>query len=226
MKKLVTAAAVIAMASASQSALALEEGDFQLRVGLATVDPDASSDTIALPGGINLEADVEDDTQLSLIPVYMFHSNWGVELLAATPFNHDITVAGSGLKLDAGETKHLPPTLSLQWYPRGGQNGWQPYLGLGANWTTFFDTKTSGELDGALGAVLDAQRVKMELDDSFGLSAQLGIDIPLSEQWSFNAGVWWIDIDTEAKIKTDVGTVKFDVEIDPLVYNIGLAYKF
>jgi outer membrane protein len=226
MKKLVTAAAVIAMASASQSALALEEGDFQLRVGLATVDPDASSDTIALPGGINLEADVEDDTQLSLIPVYMFHSNWGVELLAATPFNHDITVAGSGLKLDAGETKHLPPTLSLQWYPRGGQNGWQPYLGLGANWTTFFDTKTSGELDGALGAVLGAQRVKMELDDSFGLSAQLGIDIPLSEQWSFNAGVWWIDIDTEAKIKTDVGTVKFDVEIDPLVYNIGLAYKF
>jgi len=27
-------------------------------------------------------------------------------------------------------------------------------------------------------------------------------------------------------VKTDVGRVKFDVEIDPWVYNIGIAYKF
>ena len=24
----------------------------------------------------------------------------------------------------------------------------------------------------------------------------------------------------------DVGTVKFDVEIDPLVYNVGIMYRF
>jgi len=38
--------------------------------------------------------------------------------------------------------------------------------------------------------------------------------------------VGWIDINTTAKVKTDVGAVKFDVELDPMVYNIGIAYRF
>ena len=52
------------------------------------------------------------------------------------------------------------------------------------------------------------------------------MDIPSSENWAFNAGVWYMDIDTTATIKTDVGNVKFDVDIDPWVYNIGIAYTF
>ena len=67
--------------------------------------------------------------------------------------------------------------------------------------------------------------VDVEVDNSFGFAAQAGVDFPLGEHWGLNAGVWYIDIDTEAKIKTDVGTVKFDVDIDPWVYNIGIAYK-
>lgn len=227
MKKALTLALAAAVATgASGIAHAYEKGDFALRVGVVTVDPDASSDKIRLPGDIVLEADVDDDTQLSLIPVYMFHDNWAVEILAATPFSHDITVSGSGLKLDAGETKQLPPTVSVQWYPRGGRSGWQPYFGLGVNWTTFFDTEPDRQLEDALGAVLGAERVKLELDDSFGLAAQAGVDIPFGDHWAFNVGIWWIDIGTEAKVKTDVGNVKFDVDIDPWVYNIGIAYKF
>jgi outer membrane protein len=226
MKKALTLALVAAMAGGSVSLQAYEEGDFILRLGATTVDPDASSDKIRLPGDIVLEADVDDDTQLGIIPVYMFRDNWGLEVLAATPFKHDISVSGSGLSLDAGDTKHLPPTVSVQWYPRGGSSGWQPYLGLGVNWTTFFSTNISGELEGALNAVLGAERAKLELDDSFGIAVQAGIDIPLGEHWALNAGIWWIDIDTEAEIKTDVGNVKFDVEIDPWVYNFGIAYKF
>jgi outer membrane protein len=226
MKKALTLALVAAISGGSVALQAHEEGDFIMRVGVVTVDPDASSDKIPLPGGIVLEADVDDDTQLGIIPAYMFHDKWGIEILAATPFTHDITASGSGVSLKAGKTKQLPPTLSVQWYPRGGQNGWQPYIGLGVNWTTFFSTDASGELKDALGALLGAQRVKLELSDSFGLAAQAGVDIPLGEHWALNAGVWWIDINTEAKIKTDVGNVKFDVEIDPLVYNFGIAYKF
>ena len=226
MKKALTLALVAAMAGGSATLQAYEEGDFILRVGATTVDPDASSDKIRLPGDIVLEADVDEDTQLGIIPVYMFHNNWGLEVLAATPFEHNITVSGSGISLDAGDTKHLPPTVSVQWYPRGGHSGWQPYLGVGVNWTTFFDTNISNELESALGAVLGATRAKLELSDSFGLAVQAGVDIPLGEHWALNAGIWWIDIDTEAKIKTDVGNVKFDVEIDPLVYNFGIAYKF
>ena len=76
------------------------------------------------------------------------------------------------------------------------------------------------------GAGLGANRVALRLEDSFGLAAQARVDIPLNARWSLNMGVWWVDINTTAKVKTDVGTVKFDVELDPMVYNIGIAYRF
>ena len=84
----------------------------------------------------------------------MFADKFGLELLAATPFKHDITLNDAPVKV--GSTKHLPPTLSVQWYPRGGNNGWQPYVGVGLNYTTFFDTKTTDEFGATLGELVGA----------------------------------------------------------------------
>jgi outer membrane protein len=71
----------------------------------------------------------------------------------------------------------------------------------------------------------------LDLDDSWGLALQAGVDIPINDNWAFNVGVWYLDIDTTAEItaKADGATaakVKFDVDIDPWVYNVGIAYKF
>ena len=57
------------------------------------------------------------------------------------------------------------------------------------------------------------------------------MDIPFGEKWAFNIGVWYIDIETEAEITAKAAgqtaaKVKFDVDIDPWVYNFGIAYKF
>lgn len=227
MNKALMATLVAVLAGASAGSYAYEEGDWLIRVGATTVAPNDDSDKITLPTEpptVLRGVEVDDDTQLGLIPVYMITDNWGMELLAATPFEHDISV--KGLPLDAGSTKHLPPTLSLQWYPRGGNSGWQPYVGVGLNYTLFFDEEVDRDLEGALDALLGAQKVDLSLSDSFGLAAQAGVDIPLGEHWAINAGVWYIDISTEATIKTDVGRVKFDVDIDPWVYNVGIAYKF
>jgi outer membrane protein len=243
MNKALTMALVVAMAGGSVAAQAYEAGDWIIRAGATTVDPDASSDDINLPGNelgipgnITLEADVDDDTQLGIIPAYMVTDHWGFELLAATPFEHDIEAKGkgaiSGLNLAAGSTKHLPPTLSLQWYPRGGQPGWQPYIGAGVNYTVFFDEEVDSQLIDTLGVLIPGvDDADIELNDSFGLAAQAGVDIPFGEHWAVNFAVWYLDIDTEATIKakaegTQVAKVQFDVDIDPWVYNIGIAYKF
>ena len=151
----------------------------------------------------------------------MVTEHWGLELLAATPFSHDIDV--NEIDAQAGETKHLPPTLTVQWYPRGHKDGWQPYFGVGLNYTYFFDEEADSDLEGIVG------KADLDLDDSFGLSASAGVDIPFGENWMFNAGVWYIDIDTTAEVtlrEADNAKVKFDVDIDPWVYNIGIAYKF
>ena len=231
MKKVLSVALVAALAGGSLAVQAHEKGDMIIRFGATTVEPDADSDAINLPGVPTLRADVDDDTQLGIIPAWMITDKIGLELLAATPFEHDISVGGDGVNLDAGSTKHLPPTLSVQWYPRGAKDGWQPYVGLGVNYTTFFSEKTSSDLDAVLGDVLGATGSDLDLDDSFGLSVSAGVDIPLGENWSLNAGVWYIDIDTTAEVtaKFEDGSrakVKFDVDIDPWVYNVGIAYRF
>lgn len=230
---LTLALAVAAVAGGSVAAQAYEGGDWLVRVGAATVDPDTDSDAIKIPPETVLPkgVDVDDDTQLGLIPVYMVDEKFGLELLAATPFEHDITLEDAPVK--AGSTKHLPPTLSLQWYPRGGSDGWQPYIGIGINYTYFFDEKVDNQLKGALEDILGTglKNADLNLDDSFGLAAQAGVDIPFGEHWAFNAGIWYIDIDTTAKVKvtTEGGAkaaVNFDVDLDPWVYNVGIAYKF
>jgi outer membrane protein len=227
MNKVLITALIVGLASSAASVQAYQAGDMILRMGAITVAPNEDSDKIVLPTEpvtVLKGVDVDDDTQLSIIGAYMVRDNFGIELLAATPFEHDISVKGVGI--EAGTAKQLPPTLMGQWYPRGNQSGWQPYIGVGVNYTYFFDESIDGELDDALGAIIGSSKAKLELDDSWGLAAQVGVDIPLNDSWAINVGVWYMDISTTAKIKTDVGTVKFDVDIDPWVYNIGFAYKF
>ena len=232
-KSLVIAAATAAMTLASLGAQAYEAGDIIFRAGIATAVPNDDSDPISLPTDpptvLPNGVEVDSGTALSVMATWMFRDTWGVELLAATPFEHDIDLAD--IDIAAGSTKHLPPTISLQWYPRGGQSGWQPYLGVGVNYTTFFDEEVDPALAGVLGELLDVTSAKLSLDDSFGLAAQAGVDIPLTEKWSANLGIWYIDLRTTADINVTTGsgdkaTVSFDVDIDPWVYNIGVAYRF
>lgn len=120
MKKLSIAIAAITAGMMGMSAQAYEAGDMIGRVGLAKVSPKDDSSVLKISGvggvaGTGVE--VDDDTQLGLTGTYMLSPGFGVELLAATPFEHDISVNGlgglgvpNGTKL--GSTKHLPPTLS------------------------------------------------------------------------------------------------------------------
>ena len=226
MKKALSMALVAVLAGGSMVAQAYQKGDFVMRVGAVTVDPDSDSSDINLPGVPTLNTEVDDDTQLGIIPMYMVTDNVGIELLAATPFEHDITLKGKGVKVPAGSTKHLPPTLSVQWYPRGGKSGWQPFVGVGVNYTIFYDEETDKQLDETLNAILGAEKVDLDLDNSFGLSAQAGVDIPFWNDWALSLEVWYIQIDTNATVRTDVGNVHFNTDIDPFVYNVGIAYRF
>ena len=52
-----------------------------------------------------VKVDVDDDWALGVTATYMFSNRFGIELLAATPFKHDITVDGADI--DAGEINRL-----------------------------------------------------------------------------------------------------------------------
>lgn len=244
----VLAAGILAAAPFAQ---AYEAGDFMLRVGPAHVAPDDSSSDLAFSGrgplaGQNLALPgtgvaVDSNTQFGITATYMITSHIGVGVLAATPFKHNINGA-DGLSSfgKLAETKHLPPTLTLQYYPMASASRFQPYAGLGVNYTTFFEEKTTGRLNTVIDSVAQANfgtpagtvdGSKLDLDDSVGVALELGADYMLSENFGLNAAIWWVDLDTDATITalsgdTKVGEITTDVEIDPMVYMVGFTLKF
>lgn len=226
MRKSIFAVSLLAAALASPLAQAYQQGDFIVRAGAVTVNPNDSSSNLtangaALPGDVT----VGSDTQLGLSFTYMLQDHLGLELLAATPFTHEIKMNNSipALNGKVGEVSHLPPTLSLQYYPLDSASKFQPYGGIGVNYTTFFDENLSSQYEAA-GAS------NLELEDSWGIAGELGLDYLITDNVLLNFSVWYVDIDTQATIDgptaLSVNQTKVDVTIDPWVYMAGVGYKF
>lgn len=217
------------IAAASTPVLAYETGDIIVRAGYAAVDPrDSSSDLdVAGLGGkvANTGVGVDGAAALGLTVSYMLTPHVGIELLAATPFKHDITSKGLGGLGVAdgtvlGSTKQLPPTVSAQYYFAQSTSAIQPYVGVGLNYTTFFEEGVSSGAKSALGAS------NLNLDDSYGLAVEAGLDWNVANNWVVNASVWHVQIETDASLDTALGKVKTTVSIDPWVYMVGVGYKF
>ena len=200
LRRTILATITTAVVLLSSAANAYEKGDWLLRVGAGNVDPKSSN---------GLVVSVDSGAALVFNGTYFFTPNVAFEILAATPFSHDIKLAATGDKI--GETKHLPPTFSLQ-YHFDTQSAFRPYVGAGLNYTLFFDE----EIDSAVASDLS-------LDASFGLAAQLGADFDISDTMFLNFDLRWIDINTDAELD---GSALEEVEIDPMVYSLTLGWKF
>ncbi|QJD60154.1 outer membrane beta-barrel protein [Pseudomonas sp. gcc21] len=224
MSRFATVAAGLLIAPAllaASVAHAHQAGDVIVRAGAVTVDPREDSSAIEA-GGVALggKATLDSNTQLGLNFAYMLTDSVGIELLAATPFQHDVGISGLGaLDGKLGTIKHLPPTLSAIWYPMQSNSAFQPYVGAGVNFTWFFDEELSssreaGGFDG------------FRLDNSWGLAGQVGADFMLTENVMLNAQVRYIDISTTGKTSLGGAPIEVDVDVDPWVYMVGLGYKF
>lgn len=221
-------ASVLALAIAAPAvANAYQPGDFIVRAGVAHVEPNEDSGEVKLDGTrvSRTKATVDGENQLGLTFAYMLTEHVGIELLAATPFSHTVSVKGLGPGLDGklADVKQLPPTLSLQYYPMAPSSRFQPYAGVGINYTTFFDTDLTGNRK-------DQGFSNLKLQDSVGLAGQLGMDYMLTDNILLNASVWYVDIDTKATVDgpsaLSVGKTRVDADIDPWVYMVGVGYKF
>ncbi len=200
-KKIMTGVLAAVFLGGNSIAHAVERGDWLLRFGVTMVSPDASSTGVVPDDAI----DVDDGTSVSVDFTYMMRENIGIEVLAAYPFSHDITLNGTKI----AETDHLPPTVSVQYHFQPKSNI-RPYVGIGLNYTTFFNEEATAVIS------------DISLDDSFGLALQGGVDFNLTEKWYLNLVLRYINIETTAK--TNLGNV--DVDINPWVYTLGVGTSF
>ncbi|WP_421704647.1 OmpW/AlkL family protein [Aliiroseovarius sp.] len=194
--KLAMSVAFVALAGpvAAQSA-----GDFTIGLGFASVAPKSDNGTVNAA-----EATISENTQLSLTAEYFIRDNLGIEILAATPFSHNIYLDG----VASATTKHLPPTVSLKYhFPTGG--ALTPFVGLGVNYTVFFEDDIAGG--------------DLRLKNSWGLAAAAGVDYQISDTGAMRLEVRYMDIDSEVFLDgASIGTA----HIDPFVFNVGYVHRF
>ncbi|MDA1000977.1 MAG: outer membrane beta-barrel protein [bacterium] len=197
------------------------DADFKrwiVRVRGIYVNPQESSSSIR-PDLLTSKLGVSDDTVPEVDITYMLTKHLGLELIAAYTENDLVGNGGiSGLGV-VGRTKLLPPTLTLQCHPFPDSKI-RPYVGVGVNYTLFFDERSTPSLEGTLG------KTSINLDPSWGIAFQGGVDIELGKGWFLNFDLKYIDIDTDGTLKSGATKRRVDVDIDPLIIGVGIGFRF
>lgn len=213
----ITLSAVMLLATAPAYAAA---GDVLVRMRTILVAPNEKSGGIlpSLPGE---KVAVGNSFMPEVDFTYMATDHIGFELVVATT-KHSLsgltgTTGGIG-KL--GSTWVLPPTLTAQYHfvPAGTI---RPYVGAGINYTIFWNERASSGLEAAVGPT------DVHLPNSFGWALQAGTDIDISKTLFLNIDVKYIDMRTTARLATTaIGVQAVKVDINPLVFGIGLGMRF
>ena len=225
-------ASLVALAFAAPLACAHQAGDILVRAGAITVNPNTDSSSVKVDQGplrgadLGGKATLGSDTQLGLNFAYMITNHLGIELLAATPFEHDVKLKGTALSAANGKLgsfKQLPPTLSLVYYLLDPKLAFQPYVGAGVNYTWMYDEH--------LGSEARANGFSnFKTKNSWGMAWQVGADYMLTDTIMLNAQMRYIDIDTRATVANNAvaaGTrARVNVDADPFIYMVGVGYKF
>ncbi len=140
-------------------------------------------------------------------PGLRWHLNrrWAVELRVAHE-SREIDFEGPEGETSLGSAELLPVDLTLQVHAR--KRGVRPYLGVGYNYTVFWER--SGELN------------PKRFRPSSGPLAQVGCDIPLSGHAAFNIDIRQVMMKTEfdRSVQKDI-----ELRIDPMVLCVGLGFR-
>ena len=204
MKKLATLTLLAAALAAP--CLQAEDGPWMVRLRAVAIQPANKSDAFS---GVSADAiHVSNKTIPEVDFSYFFTKNFSAELILTVPQEHDVTVEGVG---KVGTFKHLPPTLTAQWHFLPGQTI-DPYVGAGLNYTLISDVKiSSGALDLA--------------KSSTGLAAQVGVDFKVAKNCYINLDVKYVQLKSDLKVAA-TGQKLTTVKVDPMLYGVGIGYRF
>jgi outer membrane protein len=212
------AAGSLLLAMASASPAWAEKGDILVRVRAITVQPQEKVGPV-LPTFATSTGRITNAYAPEIDFTYMITDNIGVELIAATTKH---CIDGGGSLAAVGRlacTWVLPPTLTLQYHfvPEGKVH---PYVGAGMNWTMFYNEKASSQLNTAIGAT------SVNLTNSWGYALQAGIDFDINEKMFVNLDVKYVDMDSTARLATGAARNSLRANIDPLIFGVGVGWRF
>jgi outer membrane protein len=186
---------------------------WMIRVRAVGVLPDGES-KVSVGGAPSVNGLKISNTFVPEVDIsYFFTKNIAVEAICCLS-PHKIkgskALAGVG---EIGEALLFPPTIMLQ-YHFTNFGAFKPYVGVGVNWTHFFRTDASAGFN------------RLNIDDSFGVAAQVGFDYMINRNWGINVDVKRIMIRPDATVRLGLVPITAKVHIDPWVVGVGVTYRF
>jgi outer membrane protein len=171
------------------------------------------------PAGGNL--DVGNASTLELNFIHKFDEHWGVAFLFGIPPKIDTDGRGTlqGLGKISTVTVNTPTLLGQYYF--SNYSGFEPYVGLGINFTNFSDAHASDSLQEALGGP-----TSIKIQNSTGVAGQIGVRYPLSAHWMLDAHIVAADVRAREDTTTGFITRSTTIDFNPIVYSFGVAYRF
>ena len=200
------------------------QSPWQVRVRALGVLPASSGSTVNVQGvpalstpnsGLSIGNSIVPEVDIS----YFFTRNVAAELiLGVTP--HNITGTGALSNVNVGRAWLLPPTLLAQ-YHFTDFGAFQPYVGIGVNYTMFFGQSAGYTPTNGLGVT------SLSLNNTVGGAAQIGFDYMIDKHWGVNADVKKLLLRPTYNATVN-GTIPVSgtAIIDPWIVGVGLTYRF
>ncbi len=202
-----------------------------VRIGMYAIFFHVSSGNIQgpfIPSGVNLNLDLKDTQTLYLAYIRRLNSFLDLELAFGVPPNTTTVGKGSptvgsvpfnGQKI--ATAKWLSPSVLLEYKFLSEGSAFRPYVGLGVNYTTFFDRQVTTAGQEAIGGP-----TRLSLSSSVGPVATAGIKYRPSTH--FHVAVSYSIGQVDSNLKTDtageIHTAR--VHFGPHALVVAAGYSF
>ncbi|WP_299595446.1 OmpW family outer membrane protein [uncultured Microbulbifer sp.] len=249
MKKLRLAAILVLLfpvyANAQISVSDVDLKRFYIRLGASFVYPDdnATSPKHYLLQDFELyqtKWEIEEDTTWNTSAVWRPLPYLGLEVLYVGGSDHSLHLENFRVypgrdNIYFGRFSMSSANLFINWYMNDLDCLGQPYLGVGVNYSDFYDDELNPEFQRYLmGKGMTSDLSKFGMGHSWGASAQLGIDWRLgrgiAQSWLINAAVIYTDASTDGVVTypTNPGYDRLysDFDTNPWTLNLGITYEF
>jgi outer membrane protein len=175
------------------------------------------SSTSGIQGvGVPPGADAETGNAVTVLFTYerMLTPSFGIELVVGVPPKISANATGSVAFLgdDVLSARNVSPTLLFNYHFGAPGDTWRPYVGIGINYTRFVSIEST-------------LASNVEMGDSWGPAGQVGVDYALTKDWSLFASVAALKVKSNL-VATGATVLTTTIDLRPITYSFGVAYKF
>jgi len=203
--------------------------DNTFRAGIYYITYNVKADDISgplTPAGLNV--DLKDTTTLYLAYIRRLSAHWDLELAAGWPPKTETVAKGpptvGSVPYDGqviATSKWLSPTLLLNYKFLEESSPWRPYVGIGINYTHFYDRTST-----AAGDAIAGGPTVISLSDSWGPAGTIGIFYKLPQNWSIDASFSLAKVKSDLEANTSGVVRKTTINFNPRAFVLSAGYSF